>query len=408
MHAGTLYQLHDAGNEHLFAVADGVHFNLLADVVLIYQHRLVRIHSHRVFQIVSDSLFVGDNLHGPSAQHEAGTNENRIADALRCLHAILNACYGFTRGVRNVQADEHLLEGIPVLGTVDGFAVGADQLHAALRKRFGEIDGGLSAEGCDYTDGLFQIHDIGHFLQRQRFKVELIGAGIVGGYGFGVVVDNDGLIAGFPNGADGVNSGIIELHTLADADWTGAKDDNFFSIGYDGFIFRLIGGIEVRHIAVELASAGINHLIDRKNAAFPTHVVYIILADLPELRDVSIRKAHSLGFPKHIHNADGGFQFPFKINDILDLIEEKHVNLGDVADSAVIHAFPHQLSDGIDTVVGAVFDIVQQFVGGHVFAVELGHMQMTVSGFQRTNGFEQTFLHGTANAHHLTGRFHLR
>ena len=132
MHAGTLYQLHDAGNEHLFAVADGVHFNLLADVVLIYQHRLVRIHSHRVFQIVSDSLFVGDNLHGPSAQHEAGTNENRIADALRCLHAILNACYGFTRGVRNVQADEHLLEGIPVLGTVDGFAVGADQLHAAL------------------------------------------------------------------------------------------------------------------------------------------------------------------------------------------------------------------------------------------------------------------------------------
>ena len=30
MHAGPLYMLHDAGNQHVFAVANGVHFKFFA------------------------------------------------------------------------------------------------------------------------------------------------------------------------------------------------------------------------------------------------------------------------------------------------------------------------------------------------------------------------------------------
>ena len=44
--AGALHQLHNAGDEHIPAIADGVHLDLLADDVFIHQHRLIHVHLH--------------------------------------------------------------------------------------------------------------------------------------------------------------------------------------------------------------------------------------------------------------------------------------------------------------------------------------------------------------------------
>src|SRR5699024_8849599 len=89
--AGALHQLHDAGDEHVGAVTDGVHLHLLADDVLIHQHGLVGVHLHGGFQVAAEHLFVGHDLHGPAAQNEAGPHQNGVADLRGGPDAVLHA-----------------------------------------------------------------------------------------------------------------------------------------------------------------------------------------------------------------------------------------------------------------------------------------------------------------------------
>ena len=49
MYARALYQFHNAGHEHIFAVAYRVHLYLLAHDVLIHQYGLIGIHLHSGF-----------------------------------------------------------------------------------------------------------------------------------------------------------------------------------------------------------------------------------------------------------------------------------------------------------------------------------------------------------------------
>ena len=95
----------------------------------------------------------------------------------------------------------------------------------------------------------------------------------------------------------------------------------------------------------------------------------------------------------------------FTVDDVLDLVQEQHIDLGGVADDAQVGAVVNQLGNGKNPVVGANLDIVQQLLGPH--DVKLGHMQMTHASLQGTDGLEQGFLDGAAHGHNLAGGLHL-
>ena len=87
-------------------------------------------------------------------------------------------------------------------------------------------------------------------------------------------------------------------------------------------------------------------------------------------------------------------------------VQEETVDRGSGSD--LFHAAPQtqKLRNGVDAVVSAGLDIVQQFLRRHI--VELPAVQVPQSDFQRTDGFQQTFFEAPADAHDLAGRLHLR
>ena len=125
--------------------ADRIHFHFLAPDVFIYQHGFVFVHLHRGFQIVVHILFLAHDLHGPAAQHKAGTHQHGVSDAAGRVHAGLDAGDSFAPGLGNVQGQQQLFKQVPVLRTVDGIAVRADNLHAPFLQRIRQVDGRLSA-----------------------------------------------------------------------------------------------------------------------------------------------------------------------------------------------------------------------------------------------------------------------
>ena len=60
------------------------------------------------------------------------------------------------------------------------------------------------------------------------------------------------------------------------------------------------------------------------------------------------------------------FISPLQLHDVVYLVEEEEVYAGEVGDAVVVHAQPHELRDGENTVVRAVLDVVEQPLYGHM------------------------------------------
>ena len=350
-------------------------------------------------------LLVGDDLHCPSAQHEAGAHQNGIADLPGGGDAVLNAGDGLSLGLGDVQGNEKLFKGVPVFRLFDGGAVGADDVHAQIRQRLGKIDGRLAAQGGDDALGLFLLHHIHHVLHRQWLKVQLVGGGVIRGNGFGVIVDDDGLVACVFDGLDGVDGGIVEFYALADADGAGAEDDDLLLVGDDGLVFRLVGGVKIRDIAVEFPGAGVDHLVHRADVAALAQGKDLPLRDVPELRHRPVGEAHLLRLIIHAAVHDRAGKLLLHGSNVLQLADEKGVDGAFFYD--FLHAYAHakQLGDGINAVVGADFDIVQQVFPAP--AVEFRHVQVVHADFQRADALEQTLFKGAADAHGFARGLHL-
>ena len=67
MNTGTLNQFHDSRDKYIYAVTDRIDFQFLALNVVIHQYRLAYIHIKCGFQVGTEMIFSGDNLHCPSA-----------------------------------------------------------------------------------------------------------------------------------------------------------------------------------------------------------------------------------------------------------------------------------------------------------------------------------------------------
>ena len=221
MYTSSLHKLHNSGNKYLLAVANSVDFNLFAADIFIYQHGFVLIDFHGGFQIIPECLFLSHNLHCPTAKHKAGSNKHRISYFLGSPDALLYTGYGAPLRLGNFQRGQQPLKGVSVFRTLNRIAVRADDSDSTLPQGLRQVDCCLTAQGCDNPLRLLQRYNIHNIFHAQRFKIQLIGAGVISRNRFRIVVDNNSLVAGFLNGLHGVYSGIVKLYPLADADGAG-------------------------------------------------------------------------------------------------------------------------------------------------------------------------------------------
>ncbi len=182
---------------------------------------------------------VGDTAAG-TAHGEGRADNAGIAEAVRHLQGFLEAVDD--GGPRRAQADglHGLVEQVPILGLVDGFLGGPDQLHALLGQHAvavqiqRTVERRLPAHGGQQRIGLFLFDDLGHRLPLHRLDVGGIGHGRVGHDGGRVGVHQDDPVALLLQGLAGLGAGVVELAGLTDHDGAGADDENTLDVGSFG------------------------------------------------------------------------------------------------------------------------------------------------------------------------------
>ena len=145
MDAGLLDVLHDAGDEGVLAVAEAVDVDLdgVGQVAVDQQRALV---GHDELgglverggeprDVAVDLGAVGDDLHGPAAQHVGGADHHGIAELVGDAARLRGGAGDAALGLLEPEPVDQRLEAVAVLGEVDGVGRGAQDRHAGLLER---------------------------------------------------------------------------------------------------------------------------------------------------------------------------------------------------------------------------------------------------------------------------------
>ena len=108
-----------------------------------------------------------------------------------------------------------------------------------------QLERRLAAELDDDAIRLLHIDDGEHVLEGDRLEIQAVGGVVVGGDGFRIAVDHDGLVAVLAHGERGMDAAIVELDALADAVGAAAEHHDLAPIRGRGLALLLVGGIEV-------------------------------------------------------------------------------------------------------------------------------------------------------------------
>ena len=273
MHARALDVLHDARDEHVHAVRNGVHFELGAHEVLIAEHGVFDVLGEDDVHIAGDVVLREGDRHVLPADDVRGAQEHGIAERFRRPDRLLLRHDREPLGTGDIELFEKLVEALAILCPVDAVGARAEDGHARLIEIAAQLDGGLSAEGDDDAVGLFDVDDVLHVFGGKRLEVKPVCRVEVGGDRLGVVVDDDDFVAELFERPHAVDGGVVELDALPDADGARADDDDalFLAPIDEGLclvvIEFVVGRIEVRRLRRELCRAGIDHL----EARAPVH-----------------------------------------------------------------------------------------------------------------------------------------
>ena len=279
-------KLHNTCNEYVASVANCVNLNLLTLDVVVNENGTILVNFNRLTKVSAKLLFVTYKLHCSTAKHEAGANENGIANLCSNSYAVLNFCNRLTLWLGNAESRENLFKGISVLRSVNSGSVCADNFNTSLRKRLCKVNCSLSTERCNYAKRLLELDNAHNVLCCKGLKVELVRSSIVGRNCLGVIVDNDRLVSAGSDGVHCVNCRIVELNALTDTDRTCAKNENLFSVEELNLALACVGGVEVRNVCACVRS--INHAEGRSNSKLVTEVVYLNFTHAHKLCNVLI------------------------------------------------------------------------------------------------------------------------
>ena len=151
--------------------------------------------------------------------------------------------------------------------------------------------------------------------------------------------------------------------------------------------------------------AGVYHAEGREQILLAAQGINLQLLPLPQLGNELIAEAHDFGFLQHLHAAYIGGELLLHGHDLADGLDEVRGDLSHGVDTVNGYLPAQQLRYGEDGVVPELLQVFQDLLGLHVG--ELGHVEVAHADFQRTDGLQEAFLQGSADAHDLAGGLHL-
>ena len=223
MDAGALDVLHDAGDQHVGAVGDDIHLQLLAHEILVHQDRVLDLAGEDHLHIGPHVLVVVGDDHVLAADDIAGSQQHGIAQLIGGRQGLLHAQHAPALGPFDGEPLQQGVEPLPVLRHVDGLGAGAKDGDAVAVQELRQLDGGLAAEGHHHAHRLFHGDDVHDVLRVQGLEVQPVGGVVVGGDRLRVVVDDDHVVTQLLQRPHAVDGGVVELDALADTDGTGAQ-----------------------------------------------------------------------------------------------------------------------------------------------------------------------------------------
>ena len=146
---------------------------------------------------------------------------------------------------------------------------------------------------------------------------------------------------------------------MPNPDGTAAKNNDLFLFRDHRLVFHLIGGIEVRDIALKLRGAGVDHFVDRLNSGALTHFIYLKLRPSPLAGELLVGKAHAFGKVQFLHAAGVFLQPQLHLGNVPQFPQKQRVDLRRCGNGFHAGVSPQQFSNGINAVIRADLDIVQ-------------------------------------------------
>ncbi len=268
----------------------------------------------------------------------------------------------------------------------------------------GELDGGLTAELYHSTPGLLDLQNAVHIFGGQRVKVQTVGGIEVGGYGLGVVVDDDSLVAVLLQRPDTVYRAVVELDALSDPDGAGTEYQYLLLVVRVALqedlrlVFLVKGGVEVRGLGLEFRSAGIYHLVG-------SLAVVRSAAHAGNALDGLIQEAGVLGLEIELLVQAALLQLMFDAGQVPQLAQEPLVDLGSGIDGIKINAAVECLKYGEDTLIVLYMQQFPDLIVGLVGI--LGQTQGVETQLDGADCLHNGLLKAGTDGHYLTGGLHL-
>ncbi|MCY1399195.1 hypothetical protein D9M71_142460 [compost metagenome] len=411
MHAGLFDVLHDRADHHGFAVAHRVDVDFDGAVEeAIQQHRAVVGDLHGLAHVALELFFLVDDFHRAAAQYVGRAHHHRVADVLRQGQGLVFAARGGVGRLAQVQALHHLLEALAVFGTVDGVGAGADDRHTGLFQGAAELQRGLAAVLDDHALGLLDADDFQHVFQGHRLEVEAVGSVVVGGDGFRVAVDHDGLVAVFTHRQRGMYAAIVELDALADTVGAAAEDHDLVAGRRVGLALFLVGRVHVGGVGGEFGGAGVHALEDRQDLQLVAVAAQVLLGNAEQLGQAGIGEALALELAHQVGVDAGqaeGLDLLLILDEVLDLYQEPLVDAGQLEDFLDALAGTEGIRHVPDTLGARNGQFaLEDALGFRIVQVQLG-IEAGNAHFQSAQGFLHRLLEGAADGHHFAHGFHL-
>ena len=163
-----------------------------------------------------------------------------------------------------------------------------------------EFQRGLSAELDDDAVAFFALVDVENIFKRERLEIEFVAGVVIGGDGFGVAVDHDGLVARIAQGEGGVDTAVVELDTLSDTVRTAAENHDFFLLlcVRAALVDFAVSRIVVRCVRFEFGGAGIDKSVNRHDADLLAGLVDFLFCGVKEECNLPVGVSHFLDLPE--------------------------------------------------------------------------------------------------------------
>ena len=138
-----------------------------------------------------------------------------------------------------------------------------------------QVKGCLSAKLNDDSITAGLLIDLEYVFEGEGFEEEFVRGVVIGGNGFGVGVDHDGLVTGLAQGEGCVYATVIKFNALTNPIGATAEDHDLLAIAVLDFVFGSVGGIVVGRVGGKFCGTGIDQPVLCINTEIQAFTAYI-------------------------------------------------------------------------------------------------------------------------------------